>query len=251
MDNPIVETTITTEVLNRILDEISKYEIDLADDPTQPHLKQNYLQKMVAQCRRFQNRVQYYMTLIRKHENELRRKVKQNELDLELKVNAKLADDPIVMKGPSIDDRKALAIMLLKAEYDELSKLKVELADVEEYYKIVKSKYDQLRQTATDIRMQRALVRDDLMERMAGGSGYGRPQTNQDGTVEGGLPPVVKTKPVEPKDLLDPSKRPDDMPPPIDEHHAQAMAEFLNKNPEKKESSDKHESQSVYESILD
>jgi hypothetical protein len=250
MDNPIAEA-VTSEVLDHILDEIAKYEIDLADDPTQPNLKQNYLQKMVAQCRRYQNRVHYYLTMIRKHENDLKRKVKQNELDLDLKVNAKLADDPIVMKGPSIDDRKALAIMLLKAEYDELTKLKVELADVEEYYKIVKSKYDQLRQTATDIRLQRALVRDDLMERLGGGSGYNRPQANQDGTVEGGLPSVVKTKPVEPKDLLDPAKRPDDMPPPMDVRHAQAMSDFLNANPEKKPDPDKPESVSIYDSILD
>jgi hypothetical protein len=238
LNNPIITTStlITHDILDRILEEISKYEIELDEDPTQPHLKQAYLQQIVAQCRRYQNRVHYYLTTVKRYESSLRRNIKQNELDFDLKINERLADDSIVRQGPSIEDRKARAIMMLKTEHDILAELKVALLDAEEYYKIIKSKYDQLRQTAADIRLQRALVRDDIMERIGGGSGYTKPQANQDGTIEGGLPPVVKTKAIEPKDLFDPIKRPDDMPEPIDAKHAQLMAEFLNKHPEKSSS---------------
>lgn len=216
----------TSDQLSEILNEIASFEVELAEDPTLPTLGSKYLQSSLAQCRKYMNRVMYYIQTIGKQAKDLSVDVRMAEMDLELKVAQKLADDPLVKKQPSIEDRKALASMLLKEEYDNLKTMRVELLDATETLKIVKMKHQDLVRTNTDIKAQRQIVKDDIDSRLSGSCGYDKPYANQDRTVPGGMPPPVAQGRIDPRDLLDPDKRPDDMPEPVDEMHAKQIVDF-------------------------
>ncbi len=220
------------EKLDEILDEIAGYNIELEEDPTQPHLKTNYLQKMVSKCRAYQNRVHSYLLVVKRQENNIKREIKDRELDIEVKMREKLADDTIVRQQPSIEDRKAMAASMLSTEFKELAEFKIALLDTEETFKLIKSKYDQLKQIASDIKLQRALVRDDILERTGGGEGYTAPKSGQGGVVKDGLPPaVIKDKDITPSELRDGVESQSDLPTPVNAAHAKRIKEFLEENP--------------------
>ena len=213
--------------MDKILEEIAAYEVKLEDDPTLPSLGTKYLQRVLSQCRGYSNRVTFYHQELSREEKRLKIELKIAEMDLEFKTKEMLADDVTVRQQPSIADREALAAMQLKAEHGNVSRLRVEMMDVQETLKLVKFKHSELQRTSQDIRMQRMLVKDDFEARMSGGEGYVKPQSGQDRTVGGGMPAPVPREPIDPKDLLDASKRPDDMPPPIDSAHASMIADFF------------------------
>jgi hypothetical protein len=231
MINQIATThdQLSPESLEQILEEIAGYDITLVEDPTLPHLGLKYLQQTLAQCRNYLNRVQYYFQLIRRHEKDLRIKSKLMEMDIEFKMKEKLADDQLVRKQPSIEDRKALASTMLQDEFQALALVRGQLVDVEESAKLVKGRLEHLRQTSGDIKIQRQMVREDMMAQMAGDEGYDRPQVKQDRTVPGGMAAPVSAASLNPTDLLDPKSRPEDMPEPIDGAHAELLANFYNK----------------------
>ncbi len=226
---------LTKEQLDQMLEEVAGYEIKLEEDPTLPHLGTKYLQKALAQCRNFMNRVQHYLQLSMRAERALLTEIKQAELDLEFKVKDKLADDPIVRQQKSVEDRKALAESLLKAEVENLKTLRVKLIDIQESVKLLRFKYHDLQRTNGDIKMQRGLVRDDKLTQLGGGDGYSQPQVNPDRSVPNGMQAPVPVEPLGPKEILDPNRRPEDLPEPLDATHAAQISEFLRRNPEKAE----------------
>ncbi len=217
-----------------MLEEVAGYTVQLEEDPTRPELGTKYLQRILAQCRNFQNRVQHYMQLAMRAERTLLTEIKQAELDFEFKIKNALADDPLVRQQRALDDRKALAETLLKVESDNLRTLKIRLIDVQESVKLLKFKYGDLQRTNGDIKTQRALVKDDKMAQLAGEEGYNQPQTNKDRSVPNGMPPAVSAEPLGPQDILDPTRKPEELFEPLDETHAQQMSEFLRRHPERK-----------------
>jgi hypothetical protein len=223
--------------LDQMLEEVSGYLVELETDPTLPHLGTKYLQSVLSKCRNYTNRVLFYLQAAMREEKEIKREIKQSELDLEFKMKEKLADDALVRAQPSIEDRRAVASSFLKAEYDALAILQVDIIDVQETVKILRMKYNDLQRTSADIKLQRTIVKDDTDTQMGGGAGYTPPQTRQDGSVQGGLVAPVRTTPIDPKDILDPTKRPADMPEPKDNQEAARIAAFLHRHPEKDQKS--------------
>jgi hypothetical protein len=224
----ILESSQTqlSEELQQILEEIAEYQIDLVEDPTGPELGTRYLQERIATCRKFLNRVQFYLQKVGKYERELKIDLKIKEMDIDLKINGKLADDTIVRQQPSIDDRKALAISQLRDEHEALAEIRLKMLDVQETQKLLKMKYGDLRAANADIKAQRQLIKDDMQAWMGGEEGYTRPQPQPDGSAPKGMPPPVVKK-VNPRDLLDPDKEPDRLPPPRDAEHVKQISEFL------------------------
>ena len=214
------------EQLQRILDEVAGYSVELESDPTLPNLGVSYLQRVLSECRNCMNRVMHYMQVVKIQEKNTKLRLKAAELDMERKMAEKLSDDALVRKQPSIEDRKALATTMLSDEYHNIASLKSDLLDIEETSKLLKVKYDHLRGTSQDIKMQRSLVKDDALMRLGGGEGYSGPVTNQDKTVPNGLRAPVKPDDLNPIDLLDPNKRPEDLPIPKDAVHAQMISDF-------------------------
>jgi hypothetical protein len=224
---------IPREKFEQMLEEVAGYSVELEIDPTLPHLGTKYLQNVLAKCRNYTNRTLFYLQAVLRGEKDLKREIKQCELDLEFKMHEKLADDSLVRAQPSIADRQAVAASFLKVEYENLGNLRVELVDVQETAKILRTRYNDLQRTANDIKLQRMMVKDDKDTQLAGGSGYSTPQTNQDGSVQGGLVAPVNTKPVDPKDILNPDTRPVDMPIPNNPEEAGRIAAFLTRHPER------------------
>jgi hypothetical protein len=216
------------EDFDRILEEVGPYQVNLEEDPTLPHLKQAYLMQVTAKCRQLQNQVQHYLHKVGQYCSALKREIRYRELDLDLKMSEKIADSPVVKQGSAALDRRSIAVAELATEHSELAERKVALVEAEETYRLLKMKYDLLRQTSNDIRLQRSLVRDDLDERASGNGGYSTPSKDNK-SVHRTKSPVNPT--VDAADLIDPKKRPEDMPPPINTGHAQQMAAFLNAHP--------------------
>lgn len=227
-----IEGYITKPKLEAILEEIAGLSITLEEDPTLPDLGYRYLQSRLAKCRDYLNRTQYYHQITRRYQKNLQSRIRHCELDLDFKVMEKLADDGLVRRERSIEDRKALAMSMMKEEYQELSILKVELLNLEETVKLVKLKYDDLSRTNNDVKLQRQMVRDDRNSEL--GEGYSPPQASQNKTVGGGLPPAVRAKKIDPTEILDPNRRPDDIPQPINQSHARQIASFFNGLPAQK-----------------
>jgi hypothetical protein len=219
---------LSEEKLESILREIAEYEVKLEEDPTLPTLGYRYLQKAIARCRQYLNRVQFYLQTVRRFEKNLKARVREFELDLDLKLAAKLADDEIVRQQASAMDRKALAITLLRDEHINLAALRVELLNVEEVVKLVKMKYDDLHRTNMDVKLQRQLVKDDRTGwEGPDGEGYTPPQANQDGTVPNGMTPPVTSSDINPEDLLEDVKESEELPEPRDKDHAQQIDDFI------------------------
>lgn len=227
--------------LDQILDEIAGFEVKLEDDPTKPQFGAKYLQESIAKCRSYLNRVQYYLQIVKKRERDLRIEVKQTELDFEFKMQDKLANDAIVRQQPSEGVKKAVATAFLKDEHERIAQLKVELMDVQETAKIIKMKYDDLQKTNQDIKFQRQLVKDDRLAQASGEGGYTSSNVDEKGRYQHGLTPPVTQSKIDPTDLLDPDKRPDDLPAPVSKVHAEAIADFLNKQEAPKEKTLKYD----------
>ena len=220
---------LDTNKLRLILDEISKYEIDLVSDPTLPQYGNKYIQDSLARCRAYLNRVQYYYQITKTFEKNLRSELKMAELDCELKISMKLADNEMVRRQSSIEDRKALASSMIKEELTNVIELKVQLLDVEETAKIIKMKYEHLKGTSQDVKMQRNLVKDDSLNKLSTGSGYEPPNFNSV-TSPFGIVAPVNPNVIDPRDILDPTKRPEDFPEPMDATHANQIAEFYTRH---------------------
>ena len=217
---------LCNEKLDNILTEISMYEIKLEEDPTLPDLGSRYIQSKIAICRQYLNRTQYYLQILKRYEINLKRAEKTFELDLEIKISEKLADDMLVRQQPAQQERKALALSMLKSEHENLAIFKVELQGLDGVIRIVKSRYDDLRYTNQDIKLQRQLIKDDRSGWENDGSGYIKPQSRENGIITGGLPPPVSSEKIDPRDLLDPDKRPEDLPEPKNDSHARQISDF-------------------------
>lgn len=216
------------EALDRILEEVAGFQIDLATDPTLPELGARYLNEKLAACRNFTNRTVHYVQLLKRQERDLRMEMKLAESDLDFKLKEELADDPLVRAQPSIEDRVALATVHLKAEHHALAGARAALLETEETVKLVRARLDNLKQTSYDIKLQRQIVKDDREGWGSGDGGYTPPARNKDRTTADGLQPPVRPAGLNPEDLLDPARRPADMPVPVDSVHAAQIASFFN-----------------------
>jgi len=213
--------------LDQILEEVSTYSVDIAEDPTLPELGTRYLQRVLSTCRNYTNRVTFYLQAVMRLDKGLKSDIRSRELDLDFKIRGLLADDQQVRQQSSIEDRKALAGTMLKVEQTGLDALRVRLVDVEETVKILKLKHGELLRTSSDIKLQRSIVRDDKETQLGGDEGYSKPQANQDRSVPAGMPPVVTNDDLDPTDLVAGAPDPERLPSPVDGVHARQIADFL------------------------
>lgn len=235
---------LDTNKLKLILEEISRYDVELVSDPTLPEYGNKYIQDSLAKCRSFLNRVQFYYQMSKMFEKHIKTQLKMSELDYELKISQKLADDELVRRQPSIEDRKALAASMLRDEITHIAELKVQLLDVEETVKIIKMKYDHLKGTSQDVKLQRNLVKDDNLNKIHTGMGYEPPDYNSV-TSPFGLAAPIRPTVIDPQDILDPTKRPEDFPEPVDATHASQIAEFYSRHGQSKRKVSKAEDDAV------
>lgn len=214
--------------ISKIFEEISTFEVALEEDPTLPHLGTQYLQKVLSQCRTYLNRTAYYLQQLRIDSKNIKIELKIAEMDLEFKTKMKLAENPTVRMQSSISDREAQAASMLQEEHKIVSDLQLKLLGLQETIQILKFKHEELQRANQDIKTQKSLVKDDMVARFHGEGGYEAPTVNRDRSIPGGIPaPVVKKK-IDPRDLLSPETKPEDVPLAQDPVHAQQIADFIN-----------------------
>jgi hypothetical protein len=229
------DARLTPEQMEAILEEVATFQVDLEPDPTLPSLGTKYLQDVLARCRNYLNRISSYMQQLRKYERQVTMELRIAETDVEKKSADMLADNVIVRKGPSIEDRKAIIRTLLSGEFELITRLKLELSDATETYKIVKQVYDHLQRTSGDVKLQRSIVRDDKLSLLGGDPSVDVDGRRPDKSLPGGMPPMATSPVPSVDDIMDPSRRPDDLPEPVDGAHARMIQEWLSSNPKKEE----------------
>ena len=227
----INDGVLERETLDRIMIEVADYSIELVEDPTLPEYGSAYIQKTLSICRNYSNRVMFYLQKVSSAVRCLRRELTQHELDLEFKLNEKLADDFFVRRQASIADRKAVALAMFKPEYGIISDLKVKILDTEEILKIIKLKYTDLKQTSNDLRLQRQIIKDDKEAFGETGTGYTKPGAKQDRSIPDGLVQPAVNVAKAPEEILNPDIPAENIPAPLDESKAILISEFLQEKP--------------------
>lgn len=199
-----VDGYISSKKLEDMLEEVINFEVELAIDPTSVNgSTSKYLQGRLSTCRSYINRTLHYLQLCKRYEKNVKKVLKLCELDLEFKQADLLSEDPHVKSGPSIKDRMALVHTKLKNEIEAKNSIAAEIQNLEDIIKLLKTKYDDLKQSNADIKLQRQIIKDEIDAYMGGEeSGYNKPQTDGRGFVENNMKPPVKIVDINPSDLL-------------------------------------------------
>ena len=157
---------MTPERFEQICEVLDEMTVILSLDPLQdgPH----GLAEKVAQTRRhLSNAEQYHREVMRgKH----RTQIAINGLSAEIAVSTHgLLMQPSIQRLSSIKDRQAAVSVRLEDEHAQLTQLELVMVNLKAAEDVIKSKLQDLKGTATDLRTQRNLLRDAE----AYGSGYG------------------------------------------------------------------------------
>lgn len=175
--------------IEQIYDQISSFTLDLEDDPTT--LGQRYIQQKVAQCRRFLNSTSNIMLEIQREIRDASSKLRAAKAAFELASDNLRATDQRVIRLPHVDDRTATINVLLATERDTMLILEREIEDLKIVEKAVKHRYDELKGTNTDIRTQRATLRDELDTGAFYGDETDKPQKRRNTLAEDELDKIM------------------------------------------------------------
>jgi hypothetical protein len=148
------------ERVKAIYDQLSKYEIDLEQDPRS--LGPLYLQNTIATCRNYLNLVSRFQLEVHREKQELDRSRRAAEVEYEVALAELLANDERVRRAPSIQDRQATANMILREQLNTIAGFKAQLQDLEYVEKAVRHRHRELTSTMTEIKLQRSLIRDEI-----------------------------------------------------------------------------------------
>jgi hypothetical protein len=216
--------------IQKIYDELDKYVITLASDPTE--FGPRYLQDQIATCRNYINSVTQLMLEIHRDKHNFAHDLSAEEDVYAIESNDILDGDARVQKLPSIDDRKAAISVLLRERASRIAGLRRQIQDLDYVEKAVKHRHRELKDTMSEIKLQRSLLRDELDT----GSFYGDERVNNTGLASDD---DLNAEDIE-KMLADPQETPTGVSPPepptvsvgIDEDSA--LQSFLEEGSEKK-----------------
>lgn len=153
---PQVSQTVIDEVFGILI----KMEVELDDNPLEYgprrlNLKTSETRKRLAECEHLFLRVSGWL-------QKCRAAHRAAETNLELGKKHLLSNDPEVRSGRNVADRDALASMKLRAEVEELSKIRTVSEDLEAMLGVIKSKRIDLRDVQNRIRDQMRLCQEEI-----------------------------------------------------------------------------------------
>ena len=146
--------------VKQIYEEIEGYGITLSRDPGS--LGPKYLQDQIATCRNHINNVSHIMLEVHREKHNLASELHSMETLFALESDNLLATDERVSRLPSINDRKAAINLFLRERIQFISDLKAKIQDLDYVEKAVKHRHKELRDTMSEIKLQRSLVRDEI-----------------------------------------------------------------------------------------
>ena len=148
------------ERIKAIYAELEKYVVQLHPDPRM--LGPHYLNDLIATTRNYLNAVSRIQLEAHEEKQYLARDTRAHEAALQISSDDLLANDERVRRLPSIEDRKATVSVFLRAEKQIIETLKATMQDVDYVEKAVRHRHKELTATMSEIKLQRALIRDEI-----------------------------------------------------------------------------------------
>jgi len=152
--------SMTRDRMEEILNETTKYKIELAHDPTA--LGPKYLQDLIATCRNYTNHVARLLNEVGRARMAVDFELRRRQTAFQISADELLANNPMVRNLPNIADRQAQINLLLKDEHRGIKDLENDLKDLDHVQKLVRDQHRELKDTMNEIKTQRSLIRDDL-----------------------------------------------------------------------------------------
>jgi hypothetical protein len=181
--------------IDTIFEEVGKLSVELDPDPAARG--PIYLQDLISKTRGYLNQTSVYIQEVLREQRRVEMDLRAREDSFEVSSNELLTSDPRVKSMPAIEDRKSMIQVLLKEEYHRIVELRREQKDMEHVFKVVKHCQKELNATMSEIRLQRALISDQLKS----GSFYGDENDVSRGTVS--KPPAKSKKDIGPVEDFD------------------------------------------------
>jgi hypothetical protein len=168
--------------VDEIYDQIGKFSVELPADAWS--LGPKHIHEMISLTRGYINTVSLILQEILQERQNLDRSRHGLEAVFQIESDRLLAEDDRVRRQPNIDDRKSTVNLILRDRLTEIQTLEGQLLDLGYVEKAVRHRYNELKSTMSDIRAQRALIRDAIDS----GSFYGDESGTSRGSSTGAAP---------------------------------------------------------------
>lgn len=148
-----------SDTINKICSDLLQYEIALEKDAAS--LGPTYLNNIIATCRNHINAVSRILLNVMQEKHSFEALLSAESVLYDAEANELLISEK-VRKLPSIDDRKAAVASLLRNRLQEINSYKLNIQNLEYLEKMVRLRHKELKDTMSEIRLQRSLLRDEL-----------------------------------------------------------------------------------------
>ena len=176
---------MTPKRTQEIYDALAQYELQLDSNPAA--LGPRYLFELISKCRGHVNSVSHVMLEIHRERHDKTEALGRLQAIYDIAREDLLASDPLIKQAPSIEDRRAMVAVSLRAQGTAITELKEDLQGLDFLYKAVAHRHKELRDTMSEIKLQRSLIRDDIDTK----SFYGDETSTGRGTLDVGAGPVI------------------------------------------------------------
>jgi hypothetical protein len=146
--------------VDEIYEQMGKFSIELPPDAWA--LGPKHIHDMISLTRGYTNSVSHVLQEILQERQTLDRGKHAVESVFKMESDRLLAEDDRVRRLPNIADREATVNLILRERRTEIQDLEGLLLDLSYVEKAVKHRYNELKSTMSDIRAQRALIRDAI-----------------------------------------------------------------------------------------
>jgi hypothetical protein len=146
--------------ITAIYTEIEKYVVRLESDPAS--LGPRYLTDIIAKTRNYLNATNRLVLEVHRERHTNQTQLTALEAAYDLDSSDLLANDDRVRRLPNIDDRKATVAVMLRDRLRAIQELRGTIQDLDIIDKAIRFRHKELKDTMSEIRLQRALVRDEL-----------------------------------------------------------------------------------------
>lgn len=146
--------------IEAIYEQLGKFSVDLSADAWS--LGPKHIHDLISTTRGHLNAVSFFLQEILTERQRLDREKHAAEAVFSIESDRLLAENDRVRHMPSIEDRKSTINVLLRDHVQRVSELNAQLLDLGYVEKVVRHRYNELKGTMSDIKVQRALIRDAL-----------------------------------------------------------------------------------------
>lgn len=146
--------------IDRIYEEISSMAVDLDDDPIRYGPKR--INAKVAHAKKLVSRCTELEIALSRDLNNLNRKLRAAQADLELAMQGLFTTDPEVRAGRSVKDREAIATMKLRDESMLVRLVEQAVEEVKSAILVVKTQKADLKDTQSRLRDQIRLIHEEI-----------------------------------------------------------------------------------------